>query len=525
MDAVKPPRLFCAKRDPSPYLAALIEAGEPGVLRDLIGITLNADPKWRQDCVSAVSAIAAPLLPDHLPEWDEGVRRSWSVLGQGPNDLWGMKRETVEQLPMNTPSDVTLLGLCASHGNGYVREAAVARLTRIQDGSELAFLILRANDWVPAVQMRASTALMDRLVPSYATVFVRHLALLDYLFRATRADHRLLLDAITGFLQSENARPALLKSLDSPNYRLRRRSYELLFGTHTELPEWLTEKALANGDSVVRHVTYRKLLSPDRPLSMTLVRRAAKDSFARIRRMAFDISTQIDSRAGNSLLREFLFDHGAQLRGDAQRQWRTRGLGDPADVYRSSLQVRGSSGDEATLVAGLGETGNIADASFLQSFLKHDRARVRQIAVRAVCRLQPSGFLNIVTEALFEESPAVATASEACLVKHIRNLNAGELWDRALVASTVQSPVRVLRIFRHLDKWDRLEHLLKALMTSDAVRGFAEIELDDWGTRFNLTFTTLTRDQRSKLTTLLEQNRTRLSASRVAGIEFALKHG
>lgn len=70
-----------------------------------------------------------------------------------------------------------------------------------------------------------------------------------------------------------------------------------------------------------------------------------------------------------------------------------------------------------------------------------------------------------------------------------------------------------------------LKHLLKVLITSDAVRDFAETELDDWGIRSNLTFTVLTRDQQSKLTTSLEHNRARLSASRVAGIKFALKHG
>src|SRR6185295_9868001 len=132
------------------------------------------------------------------------------------------------------------------------------------------------------------------------------------------------------------------------------------------------------------------------------------------------------------LLREFLFERGAQLRGDAQRQWRTRKLGDPADVYRSSLQESDAPGDEAYRVAGLGETGNVGDADLLQRFLKHERARVRRMAVRAICRLQPTEFLSIVTETLFEEAPAVASASEACLGRHIRNMNAQELWDRAL---------------------------------------------------------------------------------------------
>jgi hypothetical protein len=96
------------------------------------------------------------------PEWDEWVRRSWSVFVQS-SDPWLKLAERNEQLPISSPSDITLLGLCASHGNGYVREAAVARLAQVQNGLEVGFLILRANDWVPSVQIRAQTALMSRL--------------------------------------------------------------------------------------------------------------------------------------------------------------------------------------------------------------------------------------------------------------------------------------------------------------------------------------------------------------------------
>ena len=169
--ALKPAGLFRAERDPGPHITALIEAGEPGVLRDLIAIALEADPQKRAGCVSAISAIAAPLLPDRLPEWDEWVRRSWSVLEE-PGDVWGkLNKQVIEQLPLTMPDNIVLLGLCASHGNGYIRAAAVVRLTQVQNGSELGFLILRANDWVSAIQMRVRTALMDRLTASYANAF------------------------------------------------------------------------------------------------------------------------------------------------------------------------------------------------------------------------------------------------------------------------------------------------------------------------------------------------------------------
>ena len=520
--ALKPAGLFRAERDPGPHITVLIEAGEPGVLRDLIAIALEADPQKRAGCVSAISAIAAPLLPDRLPEWDEWVRRSWSVLEE-PGDVWGkLNKQVIEQLPLTMPDNIVLLGLCASHGNGYIREAAVVRLTQVQNGSELGFLILRANDWVSAIQMRVRTALMDRLTASYANTFVRHLILLDYLARAKRFDHGPLLNAIERFIRSAEARPALLTGLESPQYPIRRRCYELVYAAHGPAPEWLGEKAMADPDVVIRYRAYAQVLTANEALPMTVVRRAAKDSFPPIRGMAFDCVQK--GVAARELIQGFLFDRSTELRQGAQRYWRDLKFGNPADTYRESLQ-QSSSEAVAQALSGLGETGQVADADLVLPFLRHRLAAVRRAAVRAICRLQPPNFLDIVTQTLLTDSPSVAAAAGGCLEKHVRHMNPSPLWDRAVIVGTIHSQICVIRIFRQLSKWERLEHLLRAILTSEAARTFAIAELGDWNSRFNRTFTTLTPAQHSTLRSLLVQARALLSSEMLTEIEFVLRAG
>ena len=99
------------------------------------------------------------------------------------------------------------------------------------------------------------------------------------------------------------------------------------------------------------------------------------------------------------------------------------------------------------------------------------------------------------------------------------------LWDRAVSGGTVDPQVRVLRIFRQLAKWDRLEYLLRAIISSGAAKQFALSELEDWNTRFNRTFTTLTGAQHATLVTLLANARSQLSRERLSEIEFVLKRG
>src|SRR5712671_4725317 len=153
-EALKPPRFFRSPGNPKPHLAALKESGETDILRDLIGITIEADAGRRSDCVSTIAAIVEPLLPDRLPELDESFRQYRPVLVQ-PVDPWSrLTRKVVEDLPVAGQNDTIFLGLCASHSDGYIREAAVVRLAQIHNGLELGFLIMRANDWVTGIQIR-----------------------------------------------------------------------------------------------------------------------------------------------------------------------------------------------------------------------------------------------------------------------------------------------------------------------------------------------------------------------------------
>jgi hypothetical protein len=276
-EALRPPGSFRFQGNPTPHLAALTETGKIAILRDLIGIAVEAGARKRSDCLSAISAIVKPLLPDRLPELDESFRLYRYVLVQ-QDDPWSkLTRKVVEGLPLAGPNDEVLLGLCASHCDGYIREAAVARQAQIHSGLELGFLIMRANDWVSEVQIRARTALLERLSAAYAQAFIR------------------------------------------------RRCYELAYRAYiSDVPDWLYEKAMADPDVVIRHRAFVEILNSNRPLSSTLVQRGINDVFAPIRRRIFDCSVRSGGAKDADLVRTFLFDCSTQLRQDAQRFWRER---------------------------------------------------------------------------------------------------------------------------------------------------------------------------------------------------------
>ena len=59
----------------------------------------------------------------------------------------------------------SVIGLLASHANGFVRAAALELLAQHTSGREIPFISLRANDWVDPIAARASELLMSRLRP------------------------------------------------------------------------------------------------------------------------------------------------------------------------------------------------------------------------------------------------------------------------------------------------------------------------------------------------------------------------
>jgi hypothetical protein len=71
------------------------------MLRDLIGIAIEAEHTSRPASTAAVSVIAEQLLPDHLLEWDEWVGRSWTVLARSDDPWATLERKTIEQLPLS----------------------------------------------------------------------------------------------------------------------------------------------------------------------------------------------------------------------------------------------------------------------------------------------------------------------------------------------------------------------------------------------------------------------------------------
>jgi hypothetical protein len=398
----------------------------------------------------------------------------------------------------------------------------VIRLSSSTDGEEIPFLLVRANDWVPAIRLRARSALLDRITPVNAGPLLRHLPLLDRLARATRADHQDIVEAVEAVLQSEPARPVLLGGLGSTDFQIRRRCFRLAARALGETP-WLLDTAGRDPDVVIRRWAYGRA----QDLSATGDRdryfeHAAADPFAPIRRIALEYWKRRVGPTADRLAEAFLFDRAADLRADAQRLWQARVTALVAEIYRRTIS-EGTSSRLVGALNGLAETGAAEDAELTRPYLEHPRARVRRAALRALCRLAPRSTVAPFVEALFRDRSSVATEACRCLQGRTSELDLPGLWSLALGEPAVVR-VRLLRLARSIGKWRRLEFLLNAAIdTNSTVRTVALLELEDWRGRFNRSFTAPSDSQLDTLRPLVERARSVLPAALTREIEFLIR--
>lgn len=147
--------------------------------------------------------------------------------------------------------------LLSMHPDGYVREAAVARLARADSARAFPLLLVRAADWVGPVRERAQAAVRDRLrrsgwAETGSPEALRALALLEQMSaEGTRSSAFAseLLDRVRQMLGTAQ----LLVGLRDDDRRLRRASARVLTDRGVITGDVLAA-AIAQDDTVTAHI-------------------------------------------------------------------------------------------------------------------------------------------------------------------------------------------------------------------------------------------------------------------------------
>ncbi|GAA1010329.1 hypothetical protein Aple_038550 [Acrocarpospora pleiomorpha] len=442
-------------------LVHLAERGRRAALDDLAGALCSAvaDDQLARQALDVVTA-AGPKLWIEL----DGALRPW---------LYGYRDPRITMAPVaQRMGNPLAVALAACGRDGREREKAVGHPLMATDVRLLPVLVIRAVDWVPAVQNEALRVLTGALTPPDAA------ALRAVVPMAVR-----LAERQRGRAVAELARQALLRADDDTldavrrceDLRGRRFAFEVSLQAGRMDRRQLAAAALRESDIISRarcaQVLAAQAIDGDRP---ELVEELLESKSARVRVEALTALVRL-GRTDYGL--RFLDDNASMVRLTAQ--WAVRREGeDPADFYRQRLVAAGNAGG---LLAGLGDCGTAADADLVLPHLEDPRPRVRAEAVRTLRRLGAKAELGGMLE---DPAPVVVRQ----VVATLRALGVGvpveRLW--ALLGPGHPRHVRhaAHRLLVDRDPWTRIRADLLLADDPDEVLSLrARTDLAMWCSR------------------------------------------
>ena len=432
-------------------------ANEPGAIRDLMSFGLSRDSEVRTAARANIDHLFSLVPVEAMPVLDDWLRETWGSL----EDWYGLRREAVRVLRAKTHADRLFLGLIASHRGGFVREAAVRILGLDESESVVPFLLIRLVDWVNPVRSAAETEVLRRLEPRYANILVDCLALMDRLGDTTRFN-RSISHRVDELLQAPECTDELRRGMKHTSRGIRRHCFRIA-ARAPQLPVAdVVAQAIRDDDVVVRRWAFTagaEMLPDDR---IALREQAARDSYAPIRRIAFEaVAADQGSRLND--FEFFVLDRSAPIRRECHAVVAKRFAFQAADFYRASLKTINTNNTKQAEVAALGiaETGGKQDEPTITELLDHRSLRVRRAAIRALRILGVEVNPTLLLNAVSYERPSVAREAVLTLLAG-RMTPAEPIWAAAKGNPNRLVRVGVLNLLRLVDKWTQIRIYLQA---------------------------------------------------------------
>lgn len=427
----------------------------------LLLLSVDADPtagEVRQAGEELLVAADASMWRD----LDRVVRRSW----------WRAPAWSDSARGRVSSGQAGLLGLVVAsfHPSGYVREAAVGRRGEIEGPLSARALTVRSSDWVPEVRNRARAGITQHLSSTDGLLAVGALAEAF----GTRVHGRWLAEQFeTAVARLGDDDLALLRA--ASDWRLRRAAYRVALTERRLDLRQLLDATQHDADLVIRtrcadaaiHAAATMGdLSPVRPLTDSGTATVRASAVAALARAG-------DNTAALTALR----DRNPVVREVAQAVVRRAGT-DPATRYRDL--VRMSEPPDPGALAGLGETGNSADAELIRPALTHPLPRCRAAAVRALRRLGAAD-IDTMVAMLADDVPAVARQAAQALRARASNVALASLEPLVEPTAAPHTRTAAYRVLREHDAWTRLRLDLQLYDDGDEnLRNRARADITAW---------------------------------------------
>ncbi len=505
-------------------LKAASRMSAPKALREFVrycGVGRRKDP----ELTAAAEALATALPVASLIELEDIFRIDraraphWNAAPP-----WRLVPDDVAALPNGGGVRVTLLHLATMHRDGRVREQAVRRLASGVDVIAWPWLLLRLNDWVEPVRSAAAVGVKQRLLPSSADAAAASLPILERLRQSGREKPVELLGRIEALLTASEGRAALCAAMLHAPTKTARIAMRL-WVRHVGLAEWapIWPQLLRHPDALIRSEAACKLArEADATTAAGMVDVLCTDRLSRIRIEGLGIAARIPGAEGEARLLRAMFDSSSGVRATARLLLAERGPVDFADMYRRQV-VATTPSALAPAIAGLGETGSVADLPLIVPLFDHPKPRVRLAAVAVGAQWDRDAVFDDLQRLLSDVSPAVSRRAAEALRPDADRLDLERLMRRFAPPTPAHVRRSIFLLLSARPRWERLRHLIATLGDVDPkLDSRARIGIELWIAKSRRSFDSPSTEDANALLDTLNAHGGRVSAGIEAEIRGAL---
>ena len=363
------------------------------------------------------------------------------------------------------PSYSVVLGLASFHRNGYVRQEAVQRLSTINDGTELPYLLIRQNDWVEPVALAAQAAVANRIRDEYLPYLVQSMRLILLLHIMRRNDLQPQVHRILRLIIQENHDECLRSLIESSDQVVRREVVGQALRIAGRHHRRVVEHALRSSDLIVRFIgcQHRFLASEDNPI-LAASERLMRDRAMPVRREVMLRVVEHSPEFAVSIWHRAMFDPHRSIRELAKCSLTQLGHKELAPIYREALA---KSPDNLALMDGLSATGDETDVEFFRELLTHLLPSRRCAAIRGLQLAGIDEAIPHLLQSLRDPSPNVARRASQSLIPCRHAIPIRSLVEIIHGAEHLHTRAAAIDLLFRIGKWSSLSDLIQLTALHD----------------------------------------------------------
>lgn len=500
--------VFSTKPETIKYLMELVLGGDDEVARKAI--------KCMRANVSAFNSKTWLWLEEDIRRnnyWDYIQREMWTAIK--PNHFPAYERFGDDAL--------LVVGLISFHNDGFIREAALKFLYQFNQGEELRYILLRANDWVPQIRNQVGKYLIKRAKVNQPYAWLQ---VIPYLYRLTncrRKDHMNLIRIVEDSLTMPSNCDYLIEGLKSQENITRRLSADLICKIIDD-PLKLLETGLDHNNNKILCASIQKALNnmdAEENQADRIYAVLYKSKSALIRGSSLDLLQKCTQYELVKEYQSFLTDPSLSVRESSRCWLKKNGIMDFANYYREAIKQ----GDQLLgAISGLGEVGTKDDAELLVPFFLQEKMRLKKATLKAIAILNPKDYVDLFIEALLDRNKNLSSVARKALQYNILLVDEKKLWN-ALEGLSLPEHVldNIILIISKMPKWKCLIQLLMLYkLNYPGIEHKVNHQLANWIIRYNRSYAKPSKEEIQMIKKMLNSGDT-LDQSIKARIEFLIK--